>query len=254
MKRTKRVLALLASAMVVCSATAFSACDLLSSGNDDVNDGDEQNVAIEVSKDELKDLLTIDKDTYDNVTVISEVALTDSAGVLVSAERSRRVDECDFLNQKFYMVGESVIYEPENPDAVDGYVTQNCTRYAFCYNKSYYVWQTDTVQGSSEPYIIELFSVDEATNGFIQATVTYIFKTFANSDEVTYNSQTKAYESYIDENFVSVLFFKNGDIKVVTQIENASWEITLTKINSTTVTIPEYVYSDLNAYLAEKAN
>lgn len=258
MKKTKR-LAVLLAAVLACGTMAFSACvnddNNADDGNndsnitDDINGGNnnssnsnngsgdsngDDNVGIEVTKEEWIKRFTINEDNYDSLTARYYAEYVDEDEGKVEAEYTTKFD---FVNQ--------IYYESSLPI------------YIFIYKDNYYEWHENWVTNKIYIYDLETELSHIFFDTYLEAmTASLPFKSEEYYEMATFNAQTGTYEIVMEDEYageitIFIQFFQNGDLKLIGQADEMYAEMSFENINSTTITVPEQAYADVDAYLAE---
>ncbi len=248
MKKTKRVAILIATTALACSAIAFSACG---GGSDE---------GVKVSKSEWQERLTIKVESYDSLTATSCMCSTyskEQAAEYGEWRSQKEIQQIDNKAQIYCYTKENETYDPNNSKAVDGFIKTTKATYSFCYNGNYYSWsEGDKTQ--SRPYGVtkitkaDFLSRIQGVNG-----QTLTLSAYANPqvyESFTFNDKTKTYEIVKSENMsIGLQFMKDGGVKMINQMTSIErYEISIEKLNSSTITVPQQAYTDVDAYLANK--
>lgn len=281
MKKTKR-LAVLLTAVLACGAMAFSACSngdnnggnnsgIIDNNIGNNNDTGNNDVVIQVTKDEWIERFAM-FDNCDNITMYEggysrypkdkaeEYGHWSSGGGATLFDFKSQI-RCDILDLERY--------DPDDINAVNGFVKESYIEYAFCYNNHYFTWRED--EGIYE------ISQEDFQNDFecLKETL-QDFASFANEEfyeKATYFEPLNIYmfevwNKYSEEYGTAFIqFLKNGGIKspALSQEELDDYydgfysdyddyygEDIFYNINSTTVTVPAQAYKDADEYLAKK--
>ncbi len=248
MKKTKRVAILIATATLACSAIAFSACG---GGSDN---------GVKVSKSEWQEHLTIEVDSYDSLTATDCTYSTyskEQAAEYGEWHSQKEIQQIDNKAQIYCSTKENETYAPNNSKAVDGFIKTTKITYSFCYNGNYYSWsENDKTQ--SRPYGVTALTKADFINRIQNVNgQTLTLSAYANPqvyESFKFNDKTKTYEIVKSENMsIGLQFFKDGGVKMINQMTSLErYEISIEKLNSTTITIPQQAYTDVDAYLANK--
>lgn len=235
MKITKKFAVLLVISIMVFCAIMFSAC------TDNSDNGSEN--GIEVTKEEWTEKLAVNLEACDNITVRLLHYYEEQAEHLVGDYSI--IMQYDFNKQILFKSEYHEFHQPDTPDTV--------SRYYFHYDDDCYGWE--------ESYgIVQILSYD------FELIVSQVYRSVSDlayySDEkyyesASFNTQKGIYE--IDPEIeksdfaVSIQFFKNGNVKLIMQLNYEIFELYVENINSTDVVLPNNAQADLEAYLAKNA-
>lgn len=271
MKKTKR-LAVLLAAVLACGTMAFSACS--NGNNDDDNGGDDSgiidnnngnnndtgnnDVGIQVTKEEWIERFAM-LDNCDNMTLYEggyslypkneaeEYGYWFSGGgtMLFDFKSQIRCDIFDFER-----------YDPDDINAVNGFVKDSHVEYTFYYNNHYFTWREDEGidEMSQEDF---LYNFENMKYYILSRFALYASEEYY--EKAKYNAQTNIYELELydedeDEQYtLSIQFLKNAGIKFPIKDDESYGEDIIYNINSTTVTVPAQAYKDADEYLANNA-
>lgn len=251
MKKTKRAAILIATAVLACGAAAFSACES-GSGNDG---------GVKVSESQWQERLTIEIESYDSLTV------TDSCYSTYPKEQAAEYGEWDSYKESTQVDNKAQImcytseresYSPNSTNTVNGFVKTTTTKYTFCYNEKYYSWSKQdedwrpygVTELTKAQFINEIDMVGSEFAMLSMYANEQVYKTF------NYNSKTNTYEIVQGGSFsIGIQFPKSGGVKFINQMSSIEkTELSIEKLNSTTITVPKQAYDAVDAFLAAKDN
>ena len=248
MKKIKRAAILIATAVLACGAVAFSACKN-ESGDLNKNDG-----GVKVNQTQWQERLTINVENYDNLTIVDSRYPTYSkseAAEYGEWESYKSISKVDNKAQVCYDSYTRETYAPNNNTAVNGFVKFEETKYTFEYNGKYFEWGDTWFEYNVRELTKAEFlsTIENASGGLAMASMyASMFNSF------NYNNETNTYDIVQAGTMsLSIQFPKSGGIKFISQnnsLERA--EMSIEKLNSTTVTVPQQAYTDVDAYLANK--
>ncbi len=246
MKKFKKTAIFAATAALACGTFVLGACGGSSSG-----DG-----GVKVSNTEWTQRLTIDTESYDSFTFVSDSFNT------YSKEEAAEYGEWEQYTYTYKVDNTAEIllesrvheyYSPNDADAVNGFVKDTSESYLFKYNNKYYSWYEDD---DAENYS----NVREATKAeFISETESFsselaVLQAYSQPEmkaAFNYNSDTQTYEIMTGAVTMGIQFPKNGGVKLIEQFTSIDCiEISISNLNSTSVTVPQKAITDVNGYVA----
>lgn len=242
MKKLSKILAL-----GVATVTAFSMATMgLAACGDDDSDGG-------VTDAQWQAVLNFSAEKYNNYTIVQKYYNTydknqvEEYGEWESTTRTIKID----LKGELY----SEIEQHESYDADQAqFETRTDTKYCFKYGQAYYDWtkwhgnESASISSMTKASLIERLERYEDITAIFQAysqpSMRAMFK---------YNSSTGMYDMSQMGVTVSLQFLDDNGVRLVNKQNSIqASEIIVKDINKTTVTVPNNVKTDVDAYIAEQ--
>ncbi len=245
MKKHSKIVAL---GLATVTAFSMATMGLVACGDDENGAGGG------ISDSQWSSVLNFDAEKYNNYTIVRKDYNTYGKDQVEEyGEWSMRVNtiKIDMQNELY---SDSDEYEHYKTDAQD-FVTENNMEYCFKYNQAYYRW--DNSYSYESAYISSLTKADMINKMESYNHITDMFQAYSQPAVKAlfkYNSKTGMYEtSQLGMMNLSLQFLEGNGIRIVMK-ENSikASEIIVKDINKTTITVPNNVKTDVDAYIAEQ--
>ena len=210
--------------------------------------------SIEVSSSEWHSYLDFDYNSHDNFTLTTREYPTyglDEIDEWGEWESRVKVTQIDTTNQIIYIRSTNEHYYAYGDG--DTYFDES---YILLYKGNYYIWNKYSNGYSHIEAITHEDFVSKADN---EAMETIIFKSLSESPIKANFKYDKTAGMYNMNKVgtgigISVQFKDTGTVRVIEQMDSVSiHDIILSDIDATTVSVPQYVYDDIDAWILEQA-
>lgn len=238
----KRFLAVLSAALMAVAVVALAACG-------DKNGG---GTSGEVSDSVWQDRLTVSVDACKSCTVTMRMEPKygkDEIEEYGEYDRDEEIYYIDFENEIMHTIHEDEEYD----DSEQVFKKDKREEYYFKYKDGYYRWeksnsdQANVYKGTKAAFIDQSETPANAASQFsVYAQMKSAFR---------YNEETQSYDlAQYGTMKISLQFPNDGGVRMIFDATSTTQEvISLTGVDKTTVTVPDNVKADIDAYIAEQA-
>ena len=238
MKKLKILLACALSAVFACGMVALAGC-----GDDDEG---------KISDSEWSEYLNLDCESYDTFTMI--VKQYSNYGKEEAKEYGKWYSYTDTIkiDNKNSVITRHATEQSYNSDAnngTGGFVTKYYETYNLLYGDKYYEWNHG---GYEELMILERTKADFTQKLELYSLQITALQAYANlKSKFKYNSSTAMYEMEYLGVKVCIQFHLDGGLRILQQNNTlTTTEILVTGLNATEVSVPYFVYEDIDEFKA----
>lgn len=252
MKRNTKHTTLLSVVALVCVMIfGLTACGKTQDSNGQDSDGRQ------VTDSEWTQALTINVETYESYTVISERIPTygkERAEEYGEWEYFCSTDMLDTVNEVIYSHSVTETYDPKNKNAVDGFVKFESYSYTLCRSGKYYTYSSQDGKSVVEEITKAdyIHSIDEVK--YVADASLALASMYAQPEMKTqfqYNKDEQMYEIQLGGIYVGFRFFDNGVLQR-TKVDSLNiLDVTISGYNATVINVPYHITQEINDYKAK---